>query len=159
MIWTWSLAGIFNTILAIFMNRHEDQKRLDQLAGLQYVWNITLKGIYFIIIYIFCFLLYNRLHIGQPVVFSLLTGHSTSFSATKSPKPQKPKEKQRRVWDMGGSSPTALDYSDPNSPDVPVEPARDVCINTIFVLLQSFSGVSWATDFVLLFCIVSEGAG
>uniref|UniRef100_A0A8C5B2W3 SRP receptor subunit alpha n=1 Tax=Gadus morhua TaxID=8049 RepID=A0A8C5B2W3_GADMO len=99
--------------------------------------NAKKEGIYFIIIYIFCFLLYNRLHIGQPVVFSLLTGHSTSFSATKSPKPQKPKEKQRRVWDMGGSSPTALDYSDPNSPDVPVEPARDVCINTIFVLLHS----------------------
>uniref|UniRef100_A0A8C5AIK3 SRP receptor subunit alpha n=1 Tax=Gadus morhua TaxID=8049 RepID=A0A8C5AIK3_GADMO len=82
----------------------------------------------------------GKLHIGQPVVFSLLTGHSTSFSATKSPKPQKPKEKQRRVWDMGGSSPTALDYSDPNSPDVPVEPARDVCINTIFVLLHSKTG-------------------
>ncbi|XP_056467026.1 signal recognition particle receptor subunit alpha [Gadus chalcogrammus] len=52
-------------------------------------------------------------------------GNVEKPSATKSPKPQKPKEKQRRVWDMGGSSPTALDYSDPNSPDVPVEPARD----------------------------------
>ncbi|XP_033487219.1 signal recognition particle receptor subunit alpha [Epinephelus lanceolatus] len=31
--------------------------------------------------------------------------------ATKSPKPQKPKEKQRRVWDMGGSSTKDLDYS------------------------------------------------
>ncbi|XP_049917169.1 signal recognition particle receptor subunit alpha [Epinephelus moara] len=31
--------------------------------------------------------------------------------ATKSPKPQKPKEKQRRIWDMGGSSTKDLDYS------------------------------------------------
>uniref|UniRef100_A0A8D3E425 SRP receptor subunit alpha n=1 Tax=Scophthalmus maximus TaxID=52904 RepID=A0A8D3E425_SCOMX len=34
-------------------------------------------------------------------------------SRSKSPKPQKPREKQRRVWDMGGSSPKELDYSDP----------------------------------------------
>ncbi|XP_040031608.2 signal recognition particle receptor subunit alpha [Gasterosteus aculeatus] len=34
--------------------------------------------------------------------------------ATKSPKPQKPKEKQMRVWDMGGSSTKALDYSGSN---------------------------------------------
>nr|XP_020504711.1 signal recognition particle receptor subunit alpha isoform X1 [Labrus bergylta] len=34
---------------------------------------------------------------------------------TKSPKPQKPKEpKQRRVWDMGGSSAKELDYSGRN---------------------------------------------
>ncbi|XP_029302155.1 signal recognition particle receptor subunit alpha isoform X2 [Cottoperca gobio] len=33
---------------------------------------------------------------------------------TKSPKPQKPKEKQRRVWDMGGNSTKALDYSGRN---------------------------------------------
>lgn len=34
--------------------------------------------------------------------------------ATKSPKPQKPKEKQMRVWDMGGSSTKELDYSGRN---------------------------------------------
>ncbi|XP_041796310.1 signal recognition particle receptor subunit alpha [Chelmon rostratus] len=33
---------------------------------------------------------------------------------SKSPKPQKPKEKQRRVWDMGGSSTKDLDYSERN---------------------------------------------
>ncbi|CAL8360860.1 unnamed protein product [Merluccius merluccius] len=33
---------------------------------------------------------------------------------SKSPKPQKPKEKQRRVWDMGGSKAEDLDYSHPN---------------------------------------------
>lgn len=39
---------------------------------------------------------------------------------SKSPKPQKPREKQRRVWDMGGSSTKDLDYSERNgggSPD------------------------------------------
>uniref|UniRef100_A0A672ISU1 SRP54-type proteins GTP-binding domain-containing protein n=1 Tax=Salarias fasciatus TaxID=181472 RepID=A0A672ISU1_SALFA len=35
-----------------------------------------------------------------------------SFYHSKSPKPQKPKEKQMRVWDMGGSSTKNLDYSD-----------------------------------------------
>ncbi|KAF7664774.1 hypothetical protein LDENG_00165170 [Lucifuga dentata] len=34
--------------------------------------------------------------------------------SSKSPKPQKPKEKQRRVWDMGGSSTKDLDYSQRN---------------------------------------------
>lgn len=33
---------------------------------------------------------------------------------TKSPKPQKPKEKQMRVWDMGGNSTKDLDYSGRN---------------------------------------------
>ncbi|KAA8593865.1 hypothetical protein FQN60_004699 [Etheostoma spectabile] len=33
---------------------------------------------------------------------------------SKSPKPQKPKEKQMRVWDMGGSSTKELDYSGRN---------------------------------------------
>uniref|UniRef100_A0A3B3ZAG7 SRP54-type proteins GTP-binding domain-containing protein n=1 Tax=Periophthalmus magnuspinnatus TaxID=409849 RepID=A0A3B3ZAG7_9GOBI len=33
---------------------------------------------------------------------------------TKSPKPQKPKEKQMRVWGMGGSSSKNLDYSERN---------------------------------------------
>ncbi|XP_045929386.1 signal recognition particle receptor subunit alpha [Micropterus dolomieu] len=33
---------------------------------------------------------------------------------SKSPKPQKPREKQRRVWDMGGSSTKELDYSGRN---------------------------------------------
>lgn len=37
------------------------------------------------------------------------------FSAhSKSPKPQKPKEKQMRVWDIGGSSTKNLDYSHRN---------------------------------------------
>lgn len=33
---------------------------------------------------------------------------------SKSPKPQKPREKQMRVWDMGGSSTKDLDYSQRN---------------------------------------------
>ncbi|KAM9359769.1 signal recognition particle receptor subunit alpha [Symphorus nematophorus] len=33
---------------------------------------------------------------------------------SKSPKPQKPREKQKRVWDMGGSSTKDLDYSGRN---------------------------------------------
>ncbi|XP_061916491.1 signal recognition particle receptor subunit alpha [Entelurus aequoreus] len=33
---------------------------------------------------------------------------------SKSPKPQKPKEKKRRVWEMGGSTTKDLDYSDRN---------------------------------------------
>ncbi|XP_054472237.1 signal recognition particle receptor subunit alpha [Anoplopoma fimbria] len=36
---------------------------------------------------------------------------------TKSPKPQKPKEKQMRVWEMGGSSGKNLDYSGSNGDD------------------------------------------
>ncbi|XP_068440735.1 signal recognition particle receptor subunit alpha [Clinocottus analis] len=36
---------------------------------------------------------------------------------TKSPKPQKPREKQRRVWDMGGNSTKDLDYSGRNGDD------------------------------------------
>lgn len=38
---------------------------------------------------------------------------------SKSPKPQKPREKQRRVWEMGGSSTKDLDYTknDNNSPN------------------------------------------
>ncbi|XP_054650125.1 signal recognition particle receptor subunit alpha [Dunckerocampus dactyliophorus] len=38
---------------------------------------------------------------------------------SKSPKPQKPREKQRRVWDMGGSSTKDLDYSDRNGDSSP----------------------------------------
>lgn len=38
---------------------------------------------------------------------------------TKSPKPQKPKEKQMRVWDMGGSSTKELDYSGRNGDGSP----------------------------------------
>ncbi|KAK9520611.1 hypothetical protein VZT92_020484 [Zoarces viviparus] len=38
-------------------------------------------------------------------------------TCSKSPKPQKPKEKQRRVWDMGGSSTKELDYSGRNGDD------------------------------------------
>lgn len=37
-----------------------------------------------------------------------------TFAHSKSPKPQKPKEKQMRVWDMGGSSTKDLDYSHRN---------------------------------------------
>ncbi|XP_059187012.1 signal recognition particle receptor subunit alpha [Centropristis striata] len=35
----------------------------------------------------------------------------TEKKPTKSPKPQKPKEKQMRVWDMGGNSTKELDYT------------------------------------------------
>lgn len=38
---------------------------------------------------------------------------------SKSPKPQKPREKQRRVWDMGGSSTKELDYSGRNGDGSP----------------------------------------
>lgn len=33
---------------------------------------------------------------------------------SKSPKPQKPKGKEKRVWDMGGTSTKNLDYSGSN---------------------------------------------
>lgn len=36
------------------------------------------------------------------------------FAHSKSPKPQKPREKQMRVWDMGGNSTKDLDYSHRN---------------------------------------------
>uniref|UniRef100_A0A3Q2YV87 SRP receptor subunit alpha n=1 Tax=Hippocampus comes TaxID=109280 RepID=A0A3Q2YV87_HIPCM len=58
------------------------------------------------------------------------------LTASKSPKPQKPKEKQRRVWEMTGSSTKDLDYSDRNgesSPDCdqnPDAPIATVCLNT-----------------------------
>uniref|UniRef100_A0A8C9YQT2 SRP receptor subunit alpha n=1 Tax=Sander lucioperca TaxID=283035 RepID=A0A8C9YQT2_SANLU len=39
---------------------------------------------------------------------------NTKKEGNKSPKPQKPKEKQMRVWDMGGSSTKELDYSGRN---------------------------------------------
>uniref|UniRef100_A0A8P4G770 SRP receptor subunit alpha n=1 Tax=Dicentrarchus labrax TaxID=13489 RepID=A0A8P4G770_DICLA len=38
---------------------------------------------------------------------------------SKSPKPQKPKEKQKRVWDMGGSRSEKLDYSGRNGDGSP----------------------------------------
>ncbi|XP_077467303.1 signal recognition particle receptor subunit alpha [Stigmatopora argus] len=38
---------------------------------------------------------------------------------SKSPKPQKPREKQMRVWDMGGNSTKELDYSDRNGENSP----------------------------------------
>uniref|UniRef100_A0A7N8XFG6 SRP receptor subunit alpha n=1 Tax=Mastacembelus armatus TaxID=205130 RepID=A0A7N8XFG6_9TELE len=38
---------------------------------------------------------------------------------SKSPKPQKPREKQMRVWDMGGSSTKNLDYSERNGDTSP----------------------------------------
>lgn len=40
--------------------------------------------------------------------FILIFSHPTH---SKSPKPQKPREKQMRVWDMGGSSTKDLDYT------------------------------------------------
>ncbi|XP_077396253.1 signal recognition particle receptor subunit alpha [Festucalex cinctus] len=43
----------------------------------------------------------------------------TAEKVSKSPKPQKPKEKQRRVWDMGGNSTKDLDYSDRNGESSP----------------------------------------
>ncbi|XP_069569602.1 signal recognition particle receptor subunit alpha [Brachyistius frenatus] len=53
----------------------------------------------------------------------------TTEKPSKSPKPQKPKEKQRRVWDMGGSSTKNLDYSEEGSPigdeqkeEAPIDP-------------------------------------
>ncbi|XP_068563473.1 signal recognition particle receptor subunit alpha [Cebidichthys violaceus] len=46
---------------------------------------------------------------------TVVTTEKATFS--KSPKPQKPKEKQRRVWDMGGSSTKELDYSGRNGDD------------------------------------------
>ncbi|XP_042269609.1 signal recognition particle receptor subunit alpha [Thunnus maccoyii] len=39
--------------------------------------------------------------------------------SSKSPKPQKPREKQMRVWDMGGSSTKNLDYSERNGDGSP----------------------------------------
>ncbi|XP_071328141.1 signal recognition particle receptor subunit alpha [Trachinotus anak] len=38
---------------------------------------------------------------------------------SKSPKPQKPREKEKRVWDMGGSSAKDLDYSKRNGESSP----------------------------------------
>lgn len=35
-------------------------------------------------------------------------------TCSKSPKPQKPREKQMRVWDMSGTSTKNLDYSEAN---------------------------------------------
>ncbi|KAM9853297.1 signal recognition particle receptor subunit alpha [Aulostomus maculatus] len=55
----------------------------------------------------------------------------TAEKSSKSPKPQKPKEKQRRVWDMGGCSTKELDYSawngngSPNGGDQTQEPLND----------------------------------
>ncbi|XP_061683234.1 signal recognition particle receptor subunit alpha isoform X2 [Syngnathoides biaculeatus] len=54
---------------------------------------------------------------------------------SKSPKPQKPKEKQMRVWGMSGSSTKDLDYSDKNgessngcdqNQDAPVDPGMQL---------------------------------
>ena len=53
---------------------------------------------------------------------------------SKSPKPQKPKKKENRVWEMGGTSSKDLDYSETNSNgshgsqghdnEAPAEPVR-----------------------------------
>ena len=98
----------------------------------QYAYLLYIYLLYYIYFFKSSTILLCTLFNGQSVVFTLFTGHSTSFSATKSPKPQKPKEKQNRVWAMGGSSQKSgssqkeLDYSDPKSMESYIEPARDV---------------------------------
>uniref|UniRef100_A0A665UKD1 SRP54-type proteins GTP-binding domain-containing protein n=1 Tax=Echeneis naucrates TaxID=173247 RepID=A0A665UKD1_ECHNA len=44
---------------------------------------------------------------------------TTTEKAGKSPKPQKPREKQMRIWEMGGSSTKNLDYSESNGGSSP----------------------------------------
>uniref|UniRef100_A0A667X9C9 SRP receptor subunit alpha n=1 Tax=Myripristis murdjan TaxID=586833 RepID=A0A667X9C9_9TELE len=63
---------------------------------------------------------------------------------SKSPKPQKPKEKQMRVWDMAGSSTKDLDYSQRNgngSHDSVVFPPNvltHICYSTVNKQLYSY---------------------
>ena len=85
--------------------------------------------------------------IWPSVVFTLVTYHFTYYSSSISPKPQKPKEKQRRVWAMGGSKAEELDYSHPSDngtqkagdqgPDAHIESVRDAHKHHRF-FLQSF---------------------
>uniref|UniRef100_A0A1A8N6A2 Signal recognition particle receptor (Docking protein) n=1 Tax=Nothobranchius pienaari TaxID=704102 RepID=A0A1A8N6A2_9TELE len=49
----------------------------------------------------------------------ILKRMGTCEKPKKSPKPQKPKEKQKRVWDNAGSSTKNLDYSDKNGAGSP----------------------------------------
>uniref|UniRef100_A0A1A8F8M3 Signal recognition particle receptor (Docking protein) n=2 Tax=Nothobranchius korthausae TaxID=1143690 RepID=A0A1A8F8M3_9TELE len=49
----------------------------------------------------------------------ILKRMGTCEKPKKSPKPQKPKEKQKRVWDNAGSSARNLDYSDKNGAGSP----------------------------------------
>lgn len=51
-------------------------------------------------------------HVETLIFFNFFLFWSRSHS--KSPKPQKPKGKQNRVWNNGGSSTRDLDYSDKN---------------------------------------------
>ncbi|XP_019950617.1 signal recognition particle receptor subunit alpha isoform X2 [Paralichthys olivaceus] len=61
---------------------------------------------------------------------------TTEKPSSKSPKPQKPREKQMRVWDIGGSSTKGLDYSktkrdgstngDEQSLDTKIDPGMQV---------------------------------
>lgn len=71
------------------------------------------------------------------------------FSAysTKSPKPQKPKEKQNRVWDNAGSSTKELDYSDKNGAASPGDDEKNLETQTGPVrtgrLLLNLERFSW----------------
>lgn len=63
-----------------------------------------------------------------------------SLASSKSPKPQKPRGKKMRVWDMSGTSSKNLDYSERNgdgsandgdheAQSDPVDPVKRVQVN------------------------------
>uniref|UniRef100_A0A8D3CAH4 SRP receptor subunit alpha n=1 Tax=Scophthalmus maximus TaxID=52904 RepID=A0A8D3CAH4_SCOMX len=73
-------------------------------------------------------------------------GTAPTEKPSKSPKPQKPREKQRRVWDMGGSSPKELDYSEQKGGVNSGEP-REEANNNPGMQLSSMEGELLPMDY------------
>lgn len=72
-----------------------------------------------------------------------------SLASSKSPKPQKPRQKEMRVWDMSGTSSKNLDYSERNgdgsgndgdheAQSDPVDPAKRLQMNR-----RRPNGIEW----------------
>uniref|UniRef100_A0A665UJE2 SRP54-type proteins GTP-binding domain-containing protein n=1 Tax=Echeneis naucrates TaxID=173247 RepID=A0A665UJE2_ECHNA len=86
---------------------------------------------------------------------------TTTEKAGKSPKPQKPREKQMRIWEMGGSSTKNLDYSEsnggssPNGGEQNLEAQNDPVLQSeqafsLFLHLSSKKGGSFGGMFGML---------
>uniref|UniRef100_A0AAR2KEJ6 SRP54-type proteins GTP-binding domain-containing protein n=1 Tax=Pygocentrus nattereri TaxID=42514 RepID=A0AAR2KEJ6_PYGNA len=89
--------------------------------------------------------------------FSRLLRHFYCFIVdSKSPKPQKPKKKENRVWEMGGTSSKDLDYSETNSNgsyssqgqdnEAPAEPVRRKGFGGMFGMLKGLVGSKTLTQ-------------
>ncbi|KAM9801334.1 signal recognition particle receptor subunit alpha [Neosynchiropus ocellatus] len=72
---------------------------------------------------------------------------ATTEKSSKSPKPQKPREKVMRVWDMGGSSTKNLDYSERNGDGSQNGDHPDRTLNDPDMQLSSMEGDLLSVDY------------